>query len=85
MRYDESRFRTIMTDPAGWPCEVEDLSDGSILEGPTWGVSDPAECDEIVRAEAFDSVCEALDGSSIEPDGVTYDGYPSWVMYWGIV
>ena len=28
----------------------------------------------------IDSVCEALDGSRIEPDGWTYDGCPSWLL-----
>ena len=33
----------------------------------------------------FDSVCEALDGTRIEPDGWTYDGCPSWLLALGLV
>ena len=33
----------------------------------------------------FDSVCEALDGSTIEPDGCTHDGCPSWLLALGLI
>lgn len=33
----------------------------------------------------FDSVCEATDGCPTEPDGVCPHGYPSWLLYMGLV
>jgi hypothetical protein len=40
---------------------------------------------ETLQVWVFDSVCEALDGSTIEPDGTTFDGCPSWLLALGLV
>ena len=29
--------------------------------------------------------CEATDGCWVEPDGVCPDGYPSWLLYLGMI
>jgi hypothetical protein len=33
----------------------------------------------------FDSVVEATDGCRVEPDGVCPHGYPSWLLYLGMI
>lgn len=34
---------------------------------------------------AIDSVCDATDGCQVEPDGTCPHGYPSWLLYLGII
>jgi hypothetical protein len=82
--YDIERFNTVAVGALGFATEVEDLETGEVYTAPIWGCDDD-DAHEIVRDMVFDSVCEALDGSSIEPDGVTYDGVPSWMLYWGVI
>lgn len=38
-----------------------------------------------LEAWALDSVCEAVDGSTVEPDGKTFDGCPSWLLVFGAI
>jgi len=33
----------------------------------------------------FDGICEATDGCMVEPDGVCPHGYPSWLLYLGLI
>lgn len=33
----------------------------------------------------FDGVCEATDGCRVEPDGTCPHGYPSWLLYLGVI
>jgi len=33
----------------------------------------------------FDSVCETLEGGTIEPDGWDYNGCPSWLLAIGLI
>ena len=33
----------------------------------------------------FDSICEATDGCTIEPDGVCPHGHPSWLLRLGLI
>ena len=40
---------------------------------------------EQVEYWTVDSVCEATDGCQVEPDGVCEHGYPSWLLYLGLV
>jgi hypothetical protein len=40
---------------------------------------------EQIREWVFDSVVEALDGTRIEPDGITWEGSPSWLLVLGLV
>ena len=40
---------------------------------------------ETLQSWTWASVVETLDGSSIEPDGWTYDGCPSWLLALNIV
>tara|TARA_R110002020_G_scaffold3690_2_gene16351 strand:+ start:1984 stop:2220 length:237 start_codon:yes stop_codon:yes gene_type:complete len=35
---------------------------------------------EEIQRLCFDSVSESLEGESIEPDGVTFNGCPSWPL-----
>lgn len=38
-----------------------------------------------IEAWVFDSVCEATDGCSVEPDGYCQDGHPSWLRVLGLM
>ena len=40
---------------------------------------------EMLERWTFDGVCEATDGCEIEPDGVCEHGYPSWLLYVGLI
>jgi hypothetical protein len=40
---------------------------------------------EEIESWVYDSVCEALDGSRIEPDGWTHEGCPSWLLALGLI
>ncbi len=40
---------------------------------------------EQLQEWVFDSVCEATDGCEVEPDGVCPHGYPSWMLYMGLI
>lgn len=33
----------------------------------------------------FDGVAEATDGCPIEPDGICEHGYPSWLLFKGLI
>ena len=32
-----------------------------------------------------DGVCESTNGERVEPDGIDSDGYPSWLLYLGLI
>jgi len=34
---------------------------------------------------ADDCICESTDGIMVEPDGVDENGYPSWLLYLGLI
>lgn len=38
-----------------------------------------------VRMWVFDSVCESLLGHTVEPDGVDFEGSPSWLLVMGLI
>ena len=38
-----------------------------------------------IEAWVYDSVCETLDGQTIEPDGIACNGCPSWLLALGIM
>jgi len=40
---------------------------------------------ETIEFWVYDSVCEALDGTTVEPDGTTCEGCPSWLLALGII
>ena len=40
---------------------------------------------EQLQEWVYDSVCEALDGCTIEPDGVCEHGAPSWLLAMGLI
>ena len=42
----------------------------------------PLEC---LEGWVWDSVCEALDGSTVEPDGWSPEGCPSWLLALGSI
>lgn len=48
---------------------------------PTMEEPDEEQLEEWV----YDSVCEATDGCTVEPDGVCPHGYPSWLLYLGLI
>jgi hypothetical protein len=44
------------------------------------------EPDEDQLAEwVYDSVCEATDGCTVEPDGTCEHGHPSWLLRLGLI
>jgi len=50
---------------------------------PTPTVSEPSE-DELEEM-VYDSVCDATDGCSVEPDGKCSHGHPSWLRKLGLI
>jgi hypothetical protein len=40
---------------------------------------------EQFNAWVVDSICEATDGCTVEPDGVCPHGYPSWLIQAGLI
>lgn len=48
---------------------------------PTIDEPDPADLSEMV----FDSICEATDGCTVEPDGTCEHGHPSWLLHFGLI
>jgi hypothetical protein len=48
---------------------------------PTMEEPDEEQLEEWV----YDSVCDATDGCTVEPDGVCPHGYPSWLLYLGLI
>lgn len=64
----------------------EPLSEPFTDDTFTWGGEVlPTPSTEQVRAWVFDSVCEALDGCTVEPDGTCPHGAPSWLRALGMV
>lgn len=41
--------------------------------------------DELLGLWVVDGIAEATDGCPIEPDGVCEHGYPSWLLYLGLI
>jgi hypothetical protein len=68
------------------PPEAEPLSEPFTDDTFTWGGEVlPTPSTAQVRAWVFDSVCEALDGCTVEPDGTCPHGAPSWLRALGMV
>ena len=40
---------------------------------------------EQLESWVFDSVCDATDGCSVEPDGACEHGHPSWLIVKGLI
>ncbi len=40
---------------------------------------------EEILTEADDGIVAATDGCPVEPDGVCPHGYPSWLLYLGLI
>ena len=74
-------------DELGNPALVR-ITDGEFagceFEGPSY-TSDTIECEEIWEAMIFESVCDALDGCIVEPDGHCPHGLPSWLILAGLI
>lgn len=41
--------------------------------------------EEQIEEWMLDSICDATDGCSVEPDGVCSHGYPSWLLHMGLM
>ena len=41
--------------------------------------------DEMLHDMVLDSVCEATDGCTVEPDGICEHGHPSWLLQLGLI
>lgn len=46
---------------------------------------EPEPTDEDLMRWTLDSVVDATDGCQVEPDGVCPHGYPSWLLYLGLI
>jgi len=40
---------------------------------------------ETLKEWVYEGICEATDGCIVEPDGVCEHGYPSWLLYLGMI
>lgn len=40
---------------------------------------------ETIEEWEYNDEHEATDGCHIEPDGTCEHGYPSWLLYWGLI
>ncbi len=66
--------------------QAEPLSEPFTDDTFTWdGEALTTPSTEQVRAWVLDSVCEALDGCTVEPDGTCPHGAPSWLRTLGMV
>lgn len=51
-----------------------------------WPEPETEEPDEDQLEEwVFDSVCDATDGCTVEPDGMCEHGHPSWLLRLGLI
>jgi len=41
--------------------------------------------DEDLEFIVIDSVCDATDGCTVEPDGICPHGHPSWLIHLGLI
>lgn len=41
--------------------------------------------DEQIEEWIFDSICDATDGCTVEPDGICSHGHPSWLLRLGLI
>ncbi len=48
-------------------------------------VNPPPAISEMESWLCDDGICESLDGCHVEPDGQCEHGFPSWLMYYGMV
>jgi len=75
MRFDENKLTVGPANPeTGLALWVE--WEGERFDTPSF---------EEIREWVYDSVCETLDGQTIEPDGVAYNGCPSWLLALALV
>jgi hypothetical protein len=42
--------------------------------------TEPEPSEEQLEEWTYDSICDATDGCSVEPDGVCEHGHPSWLL-----
>lgn len=47
--------------------------------------TDPEPDEERLEVWTYDSVCEATDGCTVEPDGICEHGHPSWLLAKGLI
>lgn len=40
---------------------------------------------DVIHGFIYDSAVEAVDGTPIEPDGITCEGCPSWLLALGLI
>ena len=75
MQFDRSRMKEGPENKdTGLPEWVE--WDGEQFDTPDF---------EELEQWVFDSICETLDGQRIEPDGVAFNGCPSWLLALALV
>lgn len=47
--------------------------------------TEPEPSEEELDHFVFDSVCDATDGCTVEPDGICEHGHPSWLLHLGLI
>lgn len=47
--------------------------------------TEPEPTDDELERMVWDSVCDATDGCTVEPDGVCEHGHVSWLLYLGLI
>ena len=47
--------------------------------------TEPEPTEDELCSMVFDGDCYATDGCCVEPDGMCPHGYPSWLLYLGII
>lgn len=69
--------------PANWTATRTNMGDRFEATSPPYRWDFPSE--EQFEEWAMDSVCEATDGCTTEPDGTCEHGHPSWLMAIGVI
>lgn len=74
--------------PKGWKemklTELPPAPKGPNPNGYPAPTIDPPDPDELSEM-CLDSIAEATDGCTVEPDGTCEHGYPSWPLYYGLI
>ena len=62
---------------------LDDVDDDSDVEYPE--PTEPQPDFEQLQVWVTDSVCDATDGCTVEPDGKCEHGHPSWLLHMGLI
>lgn len=83
---EATRHRLAMEDAENE--STENLVAAAEILASAQGYPEPTEPEpdaEQIEAWVYDSVCDATDGCTVEPDGICEHGHPSWLIRLGFV